>query len=337
MISNRAFWKGCLAVIPVCLLPAASAETYELILQGKVVMQDGSAPPTPVGIERICSDSASTSGPLSDKKGEYLWRMTVDKMQQHVCKIRAHLEGYTSSEIDISAFDSSANPKLPALVLSRTIADPNVIVFSNENVPPKSLNAWKAAIQAIQGANMPEAIRQLQEAVKVSPKFAQGWNTLALVYRQQDKFTEARDALERSIDADPKFLPPYVTLDRLCINFKDWECASKTSDRLIKADTKKLYPEAYLHQAAARLQLRDLAGAEASAHQALAAHANPRTEYVLGRILEAQGDLSGAREHIAKFLELAPSAPDAEQIRTHLENLGTPDAGKGGEPNLELP
>jgi tetratricopeptide (TPR) repeat protein len=337
MLSKRIFLKVCLTAIPVGLIPAASADTTQLILQGKVVMQDGSVPPKSVGIERVCSDNASAPGPLTDKKGEYLWRMEVDNMRQRVCKLRAVLAGYISSEIDISAFNSYTNPKLPELVLTPGVADPNAINASNENVPPRSLTAWKAAIKAIQAANMAEAIAQLQEVVKASPKFAQGWNTLGLVYQQQDKSPEARDAFQHAIESDPKFLPSYITLDRLCINFKDWDCAAKTSDQLIKADTKKLYPEAYLHQAAARLQVKDLTGAEASARQALAAHANPRTEYVLGRILEAKGDLSGAREHMSKFIEIMPSAPDIEQIRTHLQNLGTPDAGKGGEPNLELP
>jgi Flp pilus assembly protein TadD len=321
----------------LALVPAATAETFQLILQGKVVMQDGSVPTQSVGIERTCSDSGSAPGPVTDKKGEYLWRMEVDPMRQRVCKLRAQLAGYTSTEIDISAFNSYSNPKLAPLVLTRSSGDPNVIVTSSENVPPRSLNAWKAAIKAIQAANMPEAIHQLQDVVQASPKFAQGWNTLGIVYKQQDKDMEAREAFEHSIELDPKLLPPYVTLDRMCINYKDWQCAAKVSYQLIKADTKKAYPEAYLHQAVARLELKDLAGAESSARAALAAHANPRTEYVLGRILEAKGDVSGAREHISKFIELAPDAPEIELIRAHLQAIGTPQADSGVQPSLELP
>jgi hypothetical protein len=56
---------------------------------------------------------------------------------------------------------------------------------------------------------------------------------------------------------------------------------------------------------------------------------------VLGRILEAKGDAAGAREHMTKYLDMDKKAPDAELIRTHLQNVGKGDAG-GAEPELEL-
>src|SRR5262249_44243444 len=62
------------ALVAAVVLPAA-ADTYQLILQGKVVMHDGSPPPKTVSIERICSDSSgSAPGPIANGKGEYLWR-----------------------------------------------------------------------------------------------------------------------------------------------------------------------------------------------------------------------------------------------------------------------
>ena len=55
---------------------------------------------------------------------------------------------------------------------------------------------------------------------------------------------------------------------------------------------------------------------------------------MLGRILEAKGDLNGAREHISKYLELDPNAADAGLIKANLQNIGKPDA-VGATPDLE--
>ena len=76
MYPVRLFLGSCLVIGFLGSLPVA-AETYPLILRGKVTMQDGSPPPKSVGIQRICSHTGSAPGPLTDKKGEYLWRMEL--------------------------------------------------------------------------------------------------------------------------------------------------------------------------------------------------------------------------------------------------------------------
>jgi hypothetical protein len=60
-----------------------------------------------------------------------------------------------------------------------------------------------------------------------------------------------------------------------------------------------------LHRAVALNGLQDLDGALTSVKRALKLdpqHKRLREEYVLGRILEANGDAAGAREHMAQYL-----------------------------------
>jgi len=52
----------------------------------------------------------------------------------------------------------------------------------------------------------------------------------------------------------------------------------------------------------------------------------PRAEYVLGRILEAKGDLAGAKEHMTNYLKMDPAPPDIDLVRGHIEYLGRPQA-----------
>jgi Flp pilus assembly protein TadD len=325
------------AALALGLISPLAGDTYQLILRGKVVMQDGSPPPKSAGIERICSDAyGSAPGPVTDKKGEYLWRMEVDPLKTRTCRIRATLVGYASTEIDISAFNSYTNPNLPPLVLTARGADPNIISVPESEIPGKAQSAWKAAMKAMDAGNLPETTRQMETAVKAAPKFPSGWNALGILYQKREMLPEAKDAFQHAIEQDPKMLPAYLNLSRVSIKMKDWDSASKAADALLKAD-KRMFPEIYLHQAVARYELKDLAAAEASAQEAIRTdqlHRMPRAEYVLGRILDAKGDASGARDHIMKYVELDPNAPDIAQIRAQLESLGTP-AASGADIPLE--
>ena len=334
--------RAALRVCPVAALllsiPPATAEVYSLIIKGKVTMPDGSPPPFTVGIETVCSDlMGSAPGPLTNKKGEYLWRMDVDPLRPRSCVIRASHNGYTSSTIDISGLNGyiSKVTTLDNLVISSRVADPYAIVSSDSGIPSKASSPWKAAMKALDTSNFPEAAAQMKAAVQAAPKFAIGWHALGVVLEKQQKFAEARDAYEHAIDADPKMLAAYVTLTRLCLKTKDWQGSAKAADALIKTDSKKTYPEIYLHQAVARYGLKDYDGAVESAQQAIQLKI-PRGEYVLGRTLETKGDAAGAREHITKYLELDKNTPDAAIIRARLDNIGK--APGAAEPELlELP
>ncbi|MBZ5675410.1 MAG: hypothetical protein LAP61_14315 [Acidobacteriia bacterium] len=315
------------------------AEVYPLIVQGKVTMPDGSPPPFSVGIERICSDSqGSAPGPITDKKGEYTWRMDVDPLRSRACFIRATHSGYTSSTVDISALDGSTKTTVTVNTLVITngrVVDPYAIISSDSGLPSRASGPWKAAMKALDASNDAEAVTQMQATVAAAPKFAIGWHALGVVQdRRQQKVAEARAAYEHAIEADPKLLAPYIALARLCLKAKDWQCAAKNADALIKIDTKKTVTEIYLHQAVARYGLKDLDGAAASAQQAIQFKI-PRAEYVLGRILEAKGDAAGAREHMSKYLGMDKSTPDADSIQVHLQNIGKPEAA-AVDPDLEV-
>src|SRR5271169_6452434 len=108
MHSKRVFLGVCLAVAWLGFTGSAAADTYPVILHGKVVMQDGSPPPVTMGIERVCSDGfGSAPGTLTNKKGEYIWRMEIDPLETRDCKIRATHAGYASSDIEVSGLDTT--------------------------------------------------------------------------------------------------------------------------------------------------------------------------------------------------------------------------------------
>jgi cytochrome c-type biogenesis protein CcmH/NrfG len=333
-----AIWFLC--CIPT-LIPPAGAEAYEVILKGKVVMRDGSPLPSGVGIQRHCTDVVgSAPGPLTNKKGEFIWHMDADSMATRACTVEAELKGYVSTTIDISALDGFVKKvyELPPLVIYKSGGDPRVIKNGTDDVPPTAHSAWNAAMKASDAGNYPELAVQLKAVVAAAPKFARGWHTLGIAYEVLQMPDDARDAYMHAIQADPKMVVSYVTLSRMDVLLKDWQGAETAAQGAIRLDPKRTFPEAWLHQAVARYELKDYAGAEASVREAVGqpGKETSRAEFVLGRILDAKGDYAGAREHIAKFLKENPKTPDAELIQGYMDVIGRPEAA-GVNPDLELP
>jgi Ca-activated chloride channel family protein len=326
------------------------ANASGLVLRGKVVMEDGSIPDRPVSIERHCGDNTHEHIAATNARGEYIWHANVNSSSAALlvsdtlmtaggvmsnavpngsCVLRAALRGYESNFIQVDDLNSFSNPILPVLVLSRRGSQPNFDMLSGSSVPRGVSNSWSRAAKAVHAQNWPEAERNLRAAVQAAPRFAPGWNALGNVLLYEQKESEARQAYQRAIEADPRTLAPYLLLSRLSVAAQDWDAAAQSSAALIKADTKKQFPEGYLYQAIARYHRKDLEGAEASAMEAVRLDKNhdvPRTEYVYGLILAARHDFGPAREHMSRYLQLDPRASDAEAVRSRLQGLGKPEA-----------
>src|SRR5277367_3107383 len=206
----------------VLLVQAAIADEYPVILHGKVMMEDGSAPPVQVAIERICSDQrGSMPGVLTDKKGEFIWRMNIDPLETRSCVIRATHAGYTSSSVPVSGVDTTHTTlDLPPITVHNSVAEPDVIYFPENGLPGKAKPDFTAARKALDNRDTTGAASHLEAVVAAAPKFAPAWHGLGVVDENLQKSAEAQVAFEHAIAADPKLLPPYVMLARLCIKTK---------------------------------------------------------------------------------------------------------------------
>src|ERR1035441_9097593 len=148
---------------------------------------------------------------------------------------------------------------------------------------------------------------------------------LGTACHNQHKSAEARPALERSIELDPKPLAPMYALADVDYDLKDWAAAARTSQALIQADTHHIYLEAYILNAIARYELKDLDGARDRIHEAMRLDKRqdlPRAEYILGMIEEARQEYDAAGEHMRDYLARNPRAKDAAEARNRLNNLG---------------
>jgi len=321
----------------------ASAQIW--YLSGKVVMEDGSPPPKPVSIERYCGVNRIIREAITDRQGRFLFRhmesdsLAGSKVNTYLlsmsmmsgtggCILRASLPGYESTVIDLDARRPTDDPHLPPMILRRPSPGSTFSLDAGYRVPSAARKLWERALKAAEARRLPEAERQLRAAVQVYPRFSRAWHLLGAVCQNQKKGEEAREAYRRAIETEPKFLAPYILLTRLELDMKDWQAALQSSNALIQADSRRRFPEAYVHNATARYNLGDLDGAEASAREALRLDKKgliPRAQYTLGMILAAKRDYAGAAEHMQRYLTMEPKAGDAQAVRERIARLGTPE------------
>jgi len=171
-----------------------------------------------------------------------------------------------------------------------------------------------------------EAEKLFRQAVQADPSMALAWDELGCALERQNKTSEARQAYQRALAAQPEFVRPYVHLAGLAIIGHDWKQAASLAGLAIQLRPEH-FPRAYFYHAIACLNLQQLKEAESSARQAIAAdpaHAFPIAEYILGAALLQQG-MAGGAAHLQSYISLEPGGPYAAAARQSLSRIGASD------------
>jgi VWFA-related protein len=275
--------------LPILVLSCAPTVAYSQIMRGKVVMEDGSAPPQRALIERLCVGGYPNQETVAGKKGEFFWRVPdeggvkVGSATVTVpCYLRARLKDWESEQLDIRDPRVLRNLQLPTFVLRRAKRD------DGPRLPEQTLKSWQSATSAYDGGRWEEAERLSREVLKTQPQFSAAWMIAGGAAFNLQKLPEAREALQRAVALDAKSLGARLQLLRVEIAMERWGDAVRTADGLIEADIPHRYPEGYLDRGIAHYML---------------------------------ANTPGARDDWKQFLELAPASPKAAIVTAKLEEL----------------
>ena len=305
---------GIGTVVGLLTEPARAAD----YMKGKVTMDDGSPPPSPVHIQRNCPGSGPVTDATTSKQGMYLWHVSNNIYVP--CTLQAEFPGYVSNKIDLTLDRIYLSMELPTLVLHKVgmAADEGGFKLSKS-----AANSWNLALKAVGAKKWEEAERELRATLRAAPQFAPAWNALGAACQNQQKTDAARDAYRHAIEADPEMLLARLNLTRLELASRDWSKAAQAAGSLIRADQHHEYLEAYVDDTIARYAMHDLDGVEATLNTGLALdsrHQFPRLEFFQAAVLWAKGDRQGSVEHLKRYLNQAPGASDAATLRAFLES-----------------
>jgi tetratricopeptide (TPR) repeat protein len=332
-----------------------------IFLSGKVVTEDGSVPPDSVTIERICNGQVRPEG-YTDSKGRFSFELGRNQniMQDASvsssgdgfggiggqqrgnspfggvagggmterdlmsCELRASLPGYRSDVVNLSGRRFMDNPDVGTIVIRRLAGvEGTTISMTTLQAPKDAKKAYEKAVNSLKKKKFDEAQKELEKAVGIYPKYAVAWHYLGQVHQQANRPGEAKAAYQKSIEADDKYVSPYLQMALLAASEQKWQEVADFTARVTKLNPMD-FPQAFFYNSVANYNLQKFEDAEASAREAVKLdthHRMPKAQHILGVLLAMRNDLNGAAENMRGYLQFAPRAQDADMVKKQLTEI----------------
>ncbi|MGE5569359.1 MAG: tetratricopeptide repeat protein [Rhodospirillales bacterium] len=332
-----------------------------IYLSGRVLLEDGTPPPESVTIESICNGVVRQQA-YTDSKGRFsfqwgqnthlmmdastssmdsgmpmgaggssmggsrgmgsLGRGTPENLMG--CELRASLAGFRSDMLSLAGRRPMDNPEVGVIVLHRLgNVEGTTISVTSLQAPKDAKKAYEKGTEAFKKKKWADAQKNLEKAVQIYPKYAAAWFELGQVYHEQKNVEQTRNAYLKSLEADPKFLKPYMQMAVISASESKWEEVERYTAELLRLDPFDFAP-AYFYNSVANFNLRRLDAAEKSAREGIKLDTQnqlPKMQHVLGVILANKRDYVGAAEHLRAYLLHAPNAQDADVVRKQLSEI----------------
>ena len=191
---------------------------------------------------------------------------------------------------------------LPPLALSSA----PTVAAEQLRIPPKASKAYEEACSALRSHKPADAEKHLHDALREYAKYSVAWVTLGQLLTAETRTDEARQACSQASVEEPSFVPAYLCLADIAARAHQWSEVLTAAEHTLKLGP--LYAVvAYEYDAAANLNLHNLAAAEKSGLQAVQMdldHREPRAHFVLAQIYEAKGDRENEASQLREYLKV---------------------------------
>ena len=242
------------------------------------------------------------------------------------CLLYVELPGYRSDQLRLRDFQGMGALNVGALVLHRLDGVKGSAFSPTTQAAPKAAaSAFHKGVETLLDENSKhkQAIRHLEEAVRLSPQFAAAWWALGEARAGLKHAVRAREAYTRSMQADPNYLRPYEPLIDDAFQRKDWPSLESLAERYLALSPAT--PEIRYRAAVAAINQGKTEIAEKMAMEMLArgeADEWPRIHVILGLVHENRSEFGRAAESYRAFLKAAPNASLANTVKNRLAELG---------------
>ena len=240
------------------------------------------------------------------------------------CELRANLPGYQSETLTLAGRRFLDNPDVGTIFIKR-LGNVEGFTYSltTANAPKEARKAYEKGVGQFKKDKFSDAEQSFRKAVAEYPEYAVAWYELGRTLGEQKKEAEAKEAFQKSIEADGKYVRPYLFLMQYEVNAREWEQLEKTTSTIIKLNPFN-FPQAWFYNSVANLQMNQLEPAEKSAREALKIderHKFPKIAHLLGVILAERQQYDEALQHMKSYLTMAPEAGDADAVRKQVGEL----------------
>jgi len=193
-------------------------------------------------------------------------------------------------------------------------------------VPKHAVELYKKTIELAKTGDRLGAIEQLKSAITEYPGFMLAYNEMGVQYMRLNELQKSDDALVAALKIDPKAFMPLMNRGIVLVMQKRWADAESVTREAVKMKDDNAVGHYFLGQAVAYLGKFDEAEKELSTAIKLGGDEMKEAHRLLAIIYSSRGDKSHAIVELETYLRLAPTAPDAEQLRKVILKLKGLDA-----------
>jgi tetratricopeptide repeat protein len=267
--------------------------------------------------------------------------MGISRRELANCELRASASGFHSSVVSLMGdlVTLGASVEVGAIVVQRTARIEGTTLSANPYKAPRDARrAYEKGLEAEKKDKLANARKYFEQAVEIYPSFTNAWFQLGTVLQKQNQNDAARTAYTQATAIDTQFLRPYLSLARMDYQAENWTDVLKLTGHVLDLDPFSQatvngymldldpldYTEAYFYNAVANYKLNKIDDAEKSAlraeHLDLRTHF-PLTHLLLAEISAKKNNYATAILEMQTYLELAPHAQGADQVRGQLAKL----------------
>lgn len=316
--------------------PGAGAVASSIIVSGEVHLASPDADaklPSDIRVTVDCHHGDVRDDGAVSQSGQFSFRITpaqgaIDAYE--VCNVEAKTFGYESTIARFPIRQVTGLVNVGTLELQKKTNAIGEAAHERNTVSATSLKAPASAVKlldrgakALQQQKFADAAKDFDAAIKIYPDYAEAWLNLGRARTSLNAFAPAREAFIHAAELDPQMPGPVAELGLLSIRQNDLTAAVRYLDESLRLDPVGTYQICF-SDAMVNLVLKRWDAAERSARAALRFGETPaqaRAEYVLGMALLTRGANAEAKQRLLRYLELAPGAPERDQIKKELARL----------------
>jgi tetratricopeptide (TPR) repeat protein len=248
------------------------------------------------------------------------------------CEVEVRVPGYLPLTKTITDRADVSGVDVGTLQLTRIAGvTGSSISVTSLLVPNDARKEFEKGDKDAHNNHIDSATQHMEKAVTQYDKYAAAWNELGSLYATSRATEKARQAFQKSIEADPHYIPPYLGLAQLELQNNEFEPAVETAGKALDLDPS--IGVANFIQAIGNLKLNRLDAAEKSAQMAeKVPHENISDLHALhASILLQKQDYPNAAAQMRAYLKEFPQGRFADQMKQDLQRIENSDGGAGSK------
>jgi type IV pilus assembly protein PilF len=196
-----------------------------------------------------------------------------------------------------------------------------VINAGNANVPKKAVEIYRNAIKLARSNDHQAAVEQLKLAIAEYPSYMDAFNEMGVQYMRLNELEKADEALRSALKIKPDAFEPLINHGIVLFRLQRFDEAEIVLRSALKA--KKNSPVVHYYLGRTLTELNRFKEAEKELDLALTHSDDQMTEVhrMLANLYIAKGENKRAVKALEKYLELVPTAPDADKLRQLISEL----------------